>query len=100
MAKAGEGEVITRHFLHSPEHLWFLPYPKGMSVAKVIEVTSESATSFQDAVEQGILRVTETVDHVEGAWIKDQKVLISEGKTTGYRVMMKVTFVLTDTLQA
>jgi len=70
-----------------------------MSVAKVIEVTCESPVSFQDAVEQGITRVTETVDHVEGAWVQDQKVLISEGAITGYRVTLKVTFVLTDTLQ-
>lgn len=65
-----------------------------MSVAKVIEVISESKVSFEDAIKQGIARASETVSGVSGAWVKDQSVEVSEGKVTRYTVILKVTFVL------
>lgn len=67
-----------------------------MSVAKVIEVIAQSATSFEDAAQQGITRATDSLSDVTGAWIKDQKVVVSGGKIVEYRVVMKVTFVLKD----
>ena len=44
-----------------------------MSVAKVIEITSTSAKSFEDAIQKGIARADKTLKNVEGAWIKDRK---------------------------
>jgi flavin-binding protein dodecin len=65
-----------------------------MSVAKVIEISSSSSKSFEDAVNQGIWRANDTLDEVMGAWIKDQKVVVSKGKIIEYRVVMNVTFML------
>jgi dodecin len=65
-----------------------------MSVAKVIEITSTSAKSFEDAIEKGIARADKTLNNVEGAWIKEQKVIVTNGKIDGFRVNMLVTFVL------
>ena len=31
---------------------------------------------------------------IEGAYVKEQKVLVTDGAVTGFRVHMKVTFVL------
>lgn len=67
-----------------------------MTVARVTEITSSSNKSFQDAIEQGIERACQTLKNVEGAWVQDQKVVVSNGKITGYRVNMKVTFILKD----
>lgn len=67
-----------------------------MSVARVSEIQSSSAKSFQDALEQGIKRANKTLRNVSGAWVKDQRVVINRGKITEYRVLMKVTFVLDD----
>ena len=67
-----------------------------MSVAKVIELTSVSPKSFEDAIQKGISRADKTLKNVEGAWIKEQKVSIEDGRITGYRVNMMVTFVLED----
>ncbi len=64
------------------------------SVAKVIEISSQSETSFQDAIERGIARACQTVQDVQGAWVKEQKVLIEGGRIVEYRVDMKVTFIL------
>lgn len=67
-----------------------------MSVAKVIEISATSETSFEDAMNQGIARACDTIDNVRGAWIKEQKVSIEGGRITSYRVNMQVTFVLDD----
>ena len=67
-----------------------------MSVAKVIEVSASSKTSFEDAINQGLTRACDTISNVRGAWIKEQKVSVENGKITGYRVNMQVTFVIGD----
>ncbi len=65
-----------------------------MSVARVTELSATSQTSFEDAIQQAINRATSTLRGVEGAWIKDQNVLIQDGNITGYKVNLAVTFVL------
>jgi flavin-binding protein dodecin len=65
-----------------------------MSVAKVIEITSTSEKSFEDAIVKGIARADKTLNNIEGAWIKEQKVMVTNGKINAYRVNMMVTFIL------
>ena len=65
-----------------------------MSVSKVIEISSISKKSFEDAIAHGIARAAKTVENIEGAWIQEQKVKVKDGKVVEYRVNMKVTFVL------
>jgi dodecin len=65
-----------------------------MSVAKIIEVSSSSKKSFEDAIATGVARVSQTMSGVQGAWIQEQKVVVANGKISEYRVQMKVTFVL------
>ena len=67
-----------------------------MSVARVTEIIASSKKSFDDAIENGVERASKTLKNVEGAWVKDQKVICSGGKITEYRVVLKVTFVLSD----
>ena len=65
-----------------------------MSVARVTEISARSQTSFEDAINKGIERATQTLRNVEGAWVKEQQVKIENGKITSYEVNLKVTFVL------
>jgi flavin-binding protein dodecin len=65
-----------------------------MSGAKTIEISAESAESFEDAVRTGITKASETVHGIDGAYVKEQKVLVTDGAVTGFRVHMQVTFVL------
>ena len=67
-----------------------------MSVARVTELSSTSNKSFQDAVEKGVKRASQTLRGVTGAWVKEHKVAVSDGKITSYQVNMMVTFVLED----
>lgn len=65
-----------------------------MTIAKIIEISSDSSASFQDAIESGIKRAERTVKNVKGAWISEQKLTIDGGKITNYRVIMRVSFVI------
>ena len=65
-----------------------------MSVARVTEISSVSEKSFEDAIEQGIARASETLHGIRGAWVKEQEVEVDNGKIVGYKVIMKLTFVL------
>jgi len=65
-----------------------------MSVARVTEITAASKKSFEDAINLGLQRANETLDHIEGAWVKDMKVSVKDGRVQEYRVNMKLTFVL------
>lgn len=67
-----------------------------MSVAKITEISAASTKSFEHAVQVGIERASKTLKNISGAWVKDQKVDIENGKVTRYRVDMKITFVLAD----
>lgn len=67
-----------------------------MSIARVTEISAASATSFEDAIKQGIKRAHETLRNVKGAWVKEQSVDCDNGQITFYRVNMMVTFVLDD----
>ena len=67
-----------------------------MTVARTTEITASSSKSFEDAVKKGIRRYAKTIDNVEGAWIKEQKVVVNDGEISEFRVTMKVSFVLKD----
>jgi flavin-binding protein dodecin len=67
-----------------------------MSVARVTELSATSETGFEDAINQAVARATKTLRGVEGAWVKDQNVLIENGSIVGYKVNLAITFVLED----
>ena len=67
-----------------------------MTVARITEISCISKKSFEDAIVQGIARANKTLKNLRGAWVKDQEVTIDNGKITGYKVILKVTFILAD----
>lgn len=67
-----------------------------MSIAKNSEITASSSKSFEDAIRHGVRRFAKTVDNVESAWVKEQKVRVTDGEVSQYRVTLVVTFVLKD----
>ena len=67
-----------------------------MAVARVTEISSTSTKSFEDALSQGITRATKTLRNVKGAWVKEQRVDVENGRITEYQVNLLVTFVLDD----
>jgi flavin-binding protein dodecin len=69
-----------------------------MSVARVTEISSTSKKSFEDAIQQGIARATKTLRQIRSAWIKEQEVTVEGERIVAYKVIMKITFVLEDTI--
>jgi hypothetical protein len=68
-----------------------------MTVAKVTEIKVSSPKSFDDAIKEGIARAHKTLKNVKSAWVKDFEVTIDDkGQIAEYRILMKVTFILTD----
>lgn len=65
-----------------------------MSVAKIIEISSESRKSFEDAIVQGITRASKTVHGIKSAWVKEQHIVVEKGEVALYRVDLKITFVM------
>ena len=65
-----------------------------MSVAKVVELTAGSPTSFEDAVKSGIEKAADTLRYIQGAWVSEEKVEVEDGKVTEYRVTLRITFLV------
>ena len=66
-----------------------------MTVARITEISSVSTKSSEDAILH-VARANKTLKNLKGAWVKDQEVTIDGGQVTGYKVVLKVTFILTD----
>jgi dodecin len=67
-----------------------------MSVARIVEISSTSEKSFEDAIVQGVARASKTLRQIRSAWVKEQEAKIKDGKIVAYKVNLKVTFVLDD----
>lgn len=64
------------------------------TVARIVEISARSDSSFEDAIRVGVDRANETLRNVSGAWVKEQKVELSDGAIVAWQVALEVTFVL------
>jgi dodecin len=67
-----------------------------MSIARIVEISSTSNKSFEDAVSQGIARASKTLRGIKSAWVKEQEAEVEGDKIVAYKVILKITFVLED----
>lgn len=65
-----------------------------MSIARITEISSTSEKSFEDAIQSGVSRATQTLRNVRSAWVKEQQIRIDGGKIVEYQVNLMITFVL------
>ena len=65
-----------------------------MSVAKTIEIHASSSESIDAAIRDGIAKASETITGIEGAWVKGTKAIIRDNKVIEWRVILKITFVV------
>ncbi len=65
-----------------------------MAIAKVIEIIASSPTSIEDAVASGVAKASETVKNIEGAWVKDTKAVVRDGRVVEWRVNVALTFLV------
>ena len=67
-----------------------------MSVASVSKITAASTTSFQDAVEEGLMRANKTLRGITGLHVIEEKASVKNGGIDEYRVTMEITFILEE----
>ena len=66
------------------------------TIGRVTEITAQSDTSFEDAIDSAIARANQTLRNVRSAWVKEQSISIADGQIAGYQVNLLVTFELDD----
>jgi hypothetical protein len=67
-----------------------------MSIARITEISSTSTKGFEDAIQQGVRRASQTLRNVRSAWVKEQQVRVENGGITEFQVNLMVTFVLDE----
>jgi len=63
-----------------------------MAIMKSVQIMSESTKSFEDAIDEAVARMSNSVNHVRSANVNNQSVVVKDGKVTHYRVNLQVTF--------
>ena len=63
-----------------------------MAVMKSVQIMSESAKSFDDAIENAVERMSKSVDDVRSANVNNMSVTVKNGKVDNYRVNLNITF--------
>ena len=69
-----------------------------MAIARVTEIVASSTTSFDDAIKEGFDRAVKTLRNITGFQVLDMKASVKDEQIAEYRVALKVTFLLEDTL--
>jgi flavin-binding protein dodecin len=67
-------------------------------VEKIIDLTGTSTTSIEDAVSLAIARAAVTISGIRDAVITETRALVEDGRVTGWKVTLRVTFEIKDRL--
>jgi flavin-binding protein dodecin len=65
-----------------------------MTVAKTVEIISSSTESIEAAVRDGIAKASETINGIQGAWVKGTKAIVRDNRVVEWRVTIKLTFIV------
>ncbi len=63
-----------------------------MAVMKVLEIMSNSNTSWEDATKKGIEKTARSVKNIRSAFVQSHSVTVKNGKVDEFRVNLKVSF--------
>jgi len=63
-----------------------------MAVMKSVQIMSESAQSFEDAIENAVERTGKSVNNIRSANVQNQSVTIKDNKIDKFRVNVMITF--------
>lgn len=63
-----------------------------MAILKVIEVLSNSETSWEDATRKAVKEASKTVKNIRSVYVKEQSAIVNGDNVTEFRVNIKITF--------
>lgn len=67
-----------------------------MAVLKVIEVLSNSDTSWEDATDKAVRKASKSVKGIRSVFVQSQSAVVEDDKVKEYRVNLKLTFEVKD----
>ena len=67
-----------------------------MSMVKVIELSSESPESWEDATRQAVERASRTIRNIRSVWVKEFEAVVENDQVTQFRVAVKISFLLDE----
>jgi len=65
-----------------------------MAILKVIEVLSNSTTSWEDATASAVKEASKTLKNISSVYVQDMSATVKDGEVEEYRVNLKITFKL------
>ncbi len=67
-----------------------------MSMVKVIELSSESPNSWEDATRQAVERASRTLRNIRSVWLEEFEAVVDGDNVTQFRVNVKISFLLDE----
>ena len=67
-----------------------------MSIVKMIELSSQSPESWEDATRQAVARASRTIRNIRSVWVKEFEAAVDADKVTQFRVVLKISFQLEE----
>jgi len=68
-----------------------------MALLNVIEILTESDTSWEEAAQQAVQTAAKTVRGISSIYIKEFEAVVENNQITRYRINAKISFVHEDT---
>lgn len=65
-----------------------------MAVVKVIEVLAESNESWEDAAQKAVKEASKSIRNIKSVYVKELQAVVESNQITGYRLNVKISFVL------
>ena len=67
-----------------------------MSIVKMIELSSHSPESWEDATRQAVARASRSLRNIRSVWVKEFEAAVDADKVTQFRVVLKISFQLEE----
>jgi flavin-binding protein dodecin len=67
-----------------------------MSIVKMIELSSQSSESWEDATRQAVERASRSLRNIRSVWVKEFEAAVDANKVTQFRVILKISFQLEE----
>lgn len=65
-------------------------------VVKVLELIGVSDKSYEDAIDQAVVRASKTIKNITGVDVVGQSARVRDGKVAEYRANLKIAFVVEE----
>jgi dodecin len=67
-----------------------------MSIIKMVELSSQSPDSWEEATRQAVERAARTLHNIRSVWVKEFEAVVENEQVTQFRVILKIAFQLDE----